>query len=100
MLVYQPPLTNHPPFLDRFHLKDSRHSYVPYQDSKLTMLLSQGLGGDSKTSVIICAAMDPTHAVETIASLRCVRVCKLSGLFADSRRSDVCIYSACMLEKI
>lgn len=45
-------------------------AYVPYQDSKLTMLLSTGLGGDSKTSVIICGNMEPLHAAETLNALR------------------------------
>jgi hypothetical protein len=45
-------------------------AYVPYQDSKLTMLLSTGLGGDSKTSVIVCGNMDPKHASETMATMR------------------------------
>lgn len=48
----------------------SRFSYVPYQDSKLTMLLSEGLGGNSKTSIIICANLDPVQSTETVASLR------------------------------
>ena len=30
--------------------------YVPYQDSKLTMLLSSGLGGNSKTAVLIACS--------------------------------------------
>eukprot|EP00605_Chrysophyceae_sp_TOSAG23-4_P001602 GSChrysophyteH1.ASY1.ANO1.1761.1 assembled CDS len=44
--------------------------YVPYQDSKLTMLLSSGLGGDCKTSIILCNSCDPSHAVETMSTLR------------------------------
>lgn len=52
-------------------------SYVPYQDSKLTMLLSDGLGGDSKTSVIVCASMDSSHASETMASMRFGERCAL-----------------------
>ena len=32
--------------------------YVPYQDSKLTMLLSPALGGDSKSTVVVCASME------------------------------------------
>lgn len=47
-----------------------RAPYVPYQDSKLTMLLSEGLGGNSKTSVIICGNMDPKEVTETVATLR------------------------------
>jgi kinesin family protein 5 len=52
-------------------------SYVPFKDSKLTMLLSEGLGGNSKTSVIICANMLPVHATETVATLRFGERCAL-----------------------
>lgn len=51
--------------------------YVPYQDSKLTMLLSAGLGGDCKTSVIINSSMDPAHASETVMTLRFGENCAL-----------------------
>lgn len=44
--------------------------YVPYQESKLTMLLSEGLGGNSKTSIVVCASMDNKHATESLATLR------------------------------
>lgn len=52
-------------------------SYVPFQDSKLTMLLSQGLGGDCKTSVIVCSSMESKHSVETLSSLRFGEKCSL-----------------------
>jgi hypothetical protein len=55
----------------------NRSSYIPYQDSKLTMLLSEGLGGNSKTSLIVCAHQDPSHALETISSLRFGEGCAL-----------------------
>ena len=45
-------------------------TYVPYQDSKLTMLLSPALGGDSKTSVVVCGSMDLENAKETVQALR------------------------------
>jgi hypothetical protein len=48
---------------------NNRQPYVPYQDSKLTMLLSAGLA-HGKTSVIICNSSDCHHINETIASLR------------------------------
>lgn len=44
--------------------------YIPYQDSKLTMLLSEGLGGNSKTSIIVCSNLNPLHSQETISTLR------------------------------
>lgn len=56
---------------------NNRALYTPYKDSKLTMLLSAGLGGNSKTSVIVCANMDPAHASETVATLRFGEKCAL-----------------------
>jgi hypothetical protein len=56
---------------------NNRSHYTPYQDSKLTMLLSAGLGGNSKTSIVICNNMDPAHASETVATLRFGERCAL-----------------------
>merc|ERR1711871_1056938 len=55
--------------------KRSGAAYVPYQDSKLTMLLSAGLGGNSKTSVIVCGSMEPAHADATLQALRFGETC-------------------------
>lgn len=44
--------------------------YVPYQNSKLTMLLSGALGGGSRTSVVVCASPEAAHASETLQALR------------------------------
>ena len=49
--------------------------YVPYQDSKLTMLLSPALGGDAKTTVVVTASMDSTNATETLQALHFGEVC-------------------------
>jgi hypothetical protein len=60
----------------------SRKNYVPYADSKLTMLLSPGLGGNSKSCVIICAAQDPSHAKETLNTIAFGRaISKVSNNF-------------------
>jgi hypothetical protein len=56
--------------------------YIPFQDSKLTMLLSEGLGGSCKTSVIVCANLDPVQAVETVATLRFGERCAMVELSA------------------
>ena len=50
--------------------RKKRAPYVPFQDSKLTMLLSSALGGDSKTIMIICGSMDKPNAAETLQALR------------------------------
>jgi kinesin family protein 5 len=43
---------------------------VPFRDSKLTRLLQQSLGGNSRTSLIICCASELKHAPETVSTLR------------------------------
>lgn len=44
--------------------------YVPYQNSKLTMLLKDALGGTSRTLVFCTASMDSRHALESLQTLR------------------------------
>jgi hypothetical protein len=50
--------------------------HVPYANSKLTMLLSSGLGGNSKTAVIVCAAQEDEHSSETINALKFGQTCR------------------------
>jgi hypothetical protein len=47
----------------------ARGAHVPFANSKLTMLLASGLGGNSKTSVIVCASQEEQHSAETINAL-------------------------------
>ena len=47
-----------------------KHIYVPYQDSKLTMILSSSLGGNARTVLIVTASKDTSNAIETFQSLR------------------------------
>ena len=53
----------------------NRKPYVPYAASKLTMLLSSGLGGNSKTSVIVCAGQNKEHTSETLNAMRFGEAC-------------------------
>jgi kinesin family protein 5 len=46
------------------------NNHVPYRDSKLTLLLMDALGGNSKTTLIICCNPEATHASETVSTLR------------------------------
>lgn len=44
--------------------------HVPYRDSILTKLLMSSLGGNSKTTIILCCAPETQHALETLSTLR------------------------------
>ena len=44
--------------------------HIPYRDSKLTRILQDSLGGNSKTNLIICCAPEARHLSETISTLR------------------------------
>jgi len=50
-------------------LKD-KQKWVPYAESRLTLLLSRALGGNAKTALIITGASEDQHAVETLQALR------------------------------
>eukprot|EP00587_Corethron_hystrix_P002073 CAMPEP_0113327030 /NCGR_PEP_ID=MMETSP0010_2-20120614/18985_1 /TAXON_ID=216773 ORGANISM="Corethron hystrix, Strain 308" /NCGR_SAMPLE_ID=MMETSP0010_2 /ASSEMBLY_ACC=CAM_ASM_000155 /LENGTH=622 /DNA_ID=CAMNT_0000187697 /DNA_START=821 /DNA_END=2689 /DNA_ORIENTATION=- /assembly_acc=CAM_ASM_000155 len=50
--------------------------FVPYASSKLTAMLSTGLGGNSKTTVIICASKEITNMPETLAALKFGQSCR------------------------
>lgn len=47
----------------------SRH-HVPYRDSKLTRILQESLGGNSRTTIIICCSPSSYNEQETFSSLR------------------------------
>lgn len=44
--------------------------HVPYGDSKLTEILSDALGGDGKTTVLVTVASEHEHAIESVQTLR------------------------------
>jgi hypothetical protein len=45
-------------------------AHIPYRDSKLTHLLQNSLGGDSKTLCVVCCNPLPEHFNESLCSLR------------------------------
>lgn len=47
-----------------------RHRHIPYRDSKLTFLLKQALGGNSKTFIIACVSPAGEAFGETYSTLR------------------------------
>jgi kinesin family protein 5 len=51
-------------------LTDGKSTHIPYRDSKLTRVLQDSLGGNSKTSLIVTCSPSPYNEMETISSLR------------------------------
>lgn len=51
-------------------LTDDKVSHVPYRDSKLTRILQDSLGGNSKTVLIVACSPHSYNANETISTLR------------------------------
>lgn len=50
-------------------LTDARTSYVPFRDSKLTRILQDSLGGNSKTALIVNIGPGMKNIEETLSSL-------------------------------
>ena len=45
---------------------NKQQSYVPFQDSKLTMMLRRSLSGGAQTCVLLAARPEADHATETL----------------------------------
>src|SRR5277367_2913515 len=51
-------------------LTDGKSSHIPYRDSKLTRILQESLGGNSRTTLIINASPSSYNDAETVSTLR------------------------------
>jgi kinesin family protein 5 len=51
-------------------LTDGKSSHVPYRDSKLTRILQESLGGNSRTTLVINCSPSSYNDAETISTLR------------------------------
>lgn len=51
-------------------LSDGKSSHIPYRDSKLTRILQESLGGNSRTTLIINCSPSSYNDSETISTLR------------------------------
>lgn len=51
-------------------LTDGKSTHIPYRDSKLTRILQDSLGGNSKTAIIITCSPALCNESETISTLR------------------------------
>ena len=51
-------------------LTDKSKKHIPYRESKLTRILSESLGGNSKTCLVITCSPHPYNVQETLSTLR------------------------------
>ena len=51
-------------------LSDKKAKYVPFRDSKLTRILEDSLGGNSKTSLIVTIGPSAGHVQESLSALQ------------------------------
>ena len=48
----------------------AKSDHIPFRDSKLTYLLRNSLGGDSKTLAIVCCSPHQDHFAESLSSIK------------------------------
>ena len=51
-------------------LTDGKSSHIPYRDSKLTRILQESLGGNSRTTLIVNCSPSSYNVAETVSTLR------------------------------
>jgi kinesin family member 5 len=51
-------------------LTDGKSSHIPYRDSKLTRILQESLGGNSRTTLIVNCSPSSYNDAETVSTLR------------------------------
>ncbi|XP_071802889.1 kinesin heavy chain-like isoform X2 [Asterias amurensis] len=50
-------------------LADGRKTHIPYRDSKMTRILQESLGGNSRTTIVICCSPSSFNDCETKSTL-------------------------------
>uniref|UniRef100_A0A1A9UTX3 Kinesin motor domain-containing protein n=1 Tax=Glossina austeni TaxID=7395 RepID=A0A1A9UTX3_GLOAU len=70
-------------------LSDSKKTHIPYRDSKLTRILQESLGGNARTTVLLCCSPASTSESETKSTLEFGRRAKnvKNAAFIDERCS-------------
>lgn len=53
-----------------YSLTDPKATHIPYRDSQLTRILSESLGGNSKTCLVITCSPHPYNVVESIGTMK------------------------------
>ena len=59
--------------------------HKPYRNSKLTFLLRDALGGNSRTTLVVCCSPAADDAIETLSTLRFGAVTHSACLFIHFR---------------
>ena len=71
-------------------LADKSSAYVPYRGSKLTRILEDSLGGNSKTTIIVTCSASPLSLEETLSSLRfALRIKSVKNFPIINRESSI-----------
>jgi kinesin family protein 5 len=85
-------------------LADRSSKYVPYRDSKLTRILEDSLGGNSKTSLVVTIGPCLSNVSETISSLqfgsRAMRVATRPKINIDVDYKTLCAQLQAELDKV
>ena len=63
-------------------LVDGKSKHIPYRDSKLTRLLQDSLGGNTKTLMVACLSPADNNYDETLSTLRYI-TCSYFSLYVD-----------------
>ncbi|KAG5244875.1 hypothetical protein OIU76_002946 [Salix suchowensis] len=67
----------------------AKSSHIPFRDSKLTRILQDALGGNSRTALLCCCSPSPSNALETLSTLRFgMRAKHIKASPLVSRRED------------
>ncbi len=66
----------------------NNNGHVPYRDSKLTFMLKDSIGGNSKTCIIACCSPAEACYDETLSTLKFVRFAKLVKNVAQINSED------------
>ena len=74
----------------------SNAEYVPYRNSKLTMLLKQSLGGNAYTTILCTMTPAPIHKRESISTLKFAQTCKL---IRNAPQSNVVMNDKLLMEQ-
>ena len=79
-------------------LTSSNKGHIPYRNNPLTMLMSDSLGGTSKTLMFLCCSPADYNRSETCNSLDFAKRCKDVRNNIDSSRGDAAKVKALRVE--